>query len=223
MGNEREIKLRIEDLPALRGSLRKLGARVVKLRVHERNALFDTPKAVLAKREELLRIRTERTVGGRGADGSRSVLTFKRPVPRLAGSGKGETHKVREEIELGISDPTALVRIFEGLGMRQWFQYEKFRTTFALTGAQPWARGLLLELDNTPIGIFLELEGPASAIDRAAHSLGFAKRDYVVANYMVLYREYCRRRGEKPRDMLFARTLAKRKRRAGRKKVKKFS
>jgi adenylate cyclase class 2 len=223
MGNEREIKLRIEDLPALRGSLRKLGARVVKRRVHERNALFDTPKAILAKREELLRIRTETAVGGRGADGSRSVLTFKRPVPRLAGSGKGETHKVREEIELGISDPTALVRIFEGLGMRQWFQYEKFRTTFALTGTQPWARGLLLELDNTPIGIFLELEGPASAIDRASHLLGFAKRDYVVANYMVLYREHCRGRGEKPRDMLFARTFAKRKRGDGRNKVKKFS
>jgi hypothetical protein len=92
-----------------------------------------------------------------------------------------------------------------------------------LTGAQPWARGLLLELDKTPIGIFLELEGPATAIDRAAHSLGFAKRDYVVANYMVLYREHCRGRGEKPRDMLFARTFAKRKRGDGRNKVKKFS
>src|SRR4029077_11329620 len=223
MGKEREIKLRIEDLAALRGLLRKLGVRVVKGPVHERNALFDTPKAILAKREELLRIRTETAVEGRGADGWRSVLTFKRPVPKLTGSGKAETHKVREEFELGISDPTALVRIFEGLGMRQWFQYEKFRTTFALMGAQPWARGLLLELDETPIGIFLELEGPASAIDRAAHLLGFAKRDYILANYMVLYREHCRGRGEKPRDMLFARTLAKRNRRADRKKGKKFS
>jgi hypothetical protein len=44
-----------------------------------------------------------------------------------------------------------------------------------------------------------------------------------VANYMVLYREYCRRRGEKPRDMLFARTFAKGKRDGSRKKGKKFS
>jgi adenylate cyclase, class 2 len=222
MGKEREIKLRIEDLQALRRLLRKLGAQVVKRRVHERNTLFDTPKATLAERDHLLRIRTETPVG-RATGGSRSVLTFKRPVAKPRGSGKSEAHKVREEIELGIADHKALERIFEGLGMRRWFQYEKFRTTFRLPASNAWAKRLLIELDATPIGIFLELEGPATAIDRAAHSLGFAKRDYIVANYMVLYREYCRRRGEKPRDMLFARTFAKGKRDGSRKKGKKFS
>ena len=87
--------------------------------------------------------------------------------------------------------------------MRGWFQYEKFRTTFRLPASQRWAKGLLLELDETPIGVFLELEGPASAIDRAAQALGFEKRDYVLANYMDLYRQYCRSRGEESRDMLF--------------------
>ena len=115
----------------------------------------------------------------------------------------GERHKVREEIELEVSDGKALARIFEGLGMRTSFQYEKFRTTFCLPSSRHWAKGLLLELDETPIGVFLELEGPASAIDRAARALGFEKRGYVLANYMDLYREYCRRRGEEPRDMLF--------------------
>lgn len=223
MGKEREIKLRITDLVALRRLLRKRGARVVKRRVHERNALFDTLKATLAKRDELLRIRTEAPVGGRGADGSRSVLTFKRPISRLPGSGKEQAHKVREEIELGISDDRALTRIVEGLGMSCWFQYEKFRTTFRLPVSNGWATRLLIELDETPIGTFVELEGPASAIDRAARSLGFAKRDYIVANYMVLYRESCRGRNEAPRDMLFAKTFAKRKRRVGRKRAKKFS
>jgi adenylate cyclase class 2 len=223
MGKEREIKLRIEDLAGLRGLLRKLGARVVKGRVHERNALFDTATSTLAKREHLLRIRTEKPVGRRGAAGWRSVLTFKRPFRRARASGKGEAHKVREEIELGISDDRALAWIFEGLGMRRRFRYEKFRTTFRLAASNPWANRLLIELDETPIGIFLELEGPAGAIDRAARTLGFAKRDYVVANYMALYREYCRVRGEKPRDMLFARTIAKRKREGSRKKSKKFS
>ncbi len=61
----------------------------------------------------------------------------------------------------------------------------------------------MLELDETPIGVFLELEGPASAIDRAAQALGFEKRDYVLANYMTLYREFCQSGGEEPRDMLF--------------------
>ena len=207
MGKEREIKLRIENLPALRRALGKLGALVVKSRVHELNIVFDTPAFDLAKREHLLRLRTE-TAGTLRGGASRAevhtLLTFKRPMPAGGSNGQSERHKVREEIELEISDDKALASIFAGLGMNPWFRYEKFRTTFRLPGSQRWAKGLLMELDETPIGIFLELEGPASAIDRAAQALGFDPSDYVLANYMVLYREYCRNRGEGPRDMLFA-------------------
>ena len=215
MAKEREIKLRIDDLPALRRSLAKLGAHVVTPRLHERNVVFDTPEFTLAKREQLLRIRTESRAGRRRKSRSRSVVTFKRPM--LAAGG--ERHKVREEIELEVSDAKALARIFEELKMRGWFHYEKFRTTFRLPVSRVWAKGPLIELDETPIGIFLELEGPASAIDRAAQALGFEKTDYVLANYMVLYREYCRSRGEEPRDMLFA----KKKHGAGSAKSNNFS
>jgi adenylate cyclase class 2 len=201
MSKEREIKLRIEDLPTLQHALAKLGARVVKPRVHERNIIVDMPKFTLAKRQQLLRIRTE-TATARGRKGRQhSVVTFKRPV--LA-AGKSERHKVREEIELEISDAKALAKIFEALGLRGWFQYEKFRTTLQLRASNAWAKGLLIELDETPIGVFLELEGPAKAIDKAAQALGFHKRDYIVANYLVLYQEFCRSRGKKPGDMLFA-------------------
>jgi adenylate cyclase class 2 len=207
MAKEREIKLRIEDLPALRRALAKLGARLVTARVHELNVLFDTPGFDLAKHEHLLRIRTETAGASRGRTsraGTRALATFKRPVPAAESNGKGERHKVREEIELEVSDEKALARIFEALGLNAWFRYEKFRTTFRLPATRAWAKGLLIELDETPIGVFLELEGPASAIDRAAQALGFERRDYILANYMVLYREYCKRRGEEPRDMLFA-------------------
>jgi adenylate cyclase class 2 len=207
MGKEREIKLRIEDLPALRRVLRKLGALVERPRVHELNVVFDTPAFDLAKHEHLLRIRTETSGTSRGRRsraGTRALVTFKRPMPTAGSNGKGEQHKVREEIELQVSDCKPLARIFEGLGMNPGFRYEKFRTTFRLPGSYRWAKGLLMELDETPIGIFLELEGPASAIDRAAQALGFEPRDYVLANYMLLHREYCRSRGEEPGDMLFA-------------------
>ncbi len=209
MAKEREIKLRIQDLRALRRALAKLGALVVTPRVHELNVVFDTPEFDLAKRQRLLRIRTEAPSASRGRTsgaGTRARVTFKRPVPATGSTGKGERrrHKVREEIELEVSDAKALARIFEGLGMNAWFRYEKLRTTFRLPGSQGWAKGLLIELDETPIGVFLELEGPAAAIDRAARALGFQSRDYILANYMVLYREYCRSRDEEPRDMLFA-------------------
>lgn len=205
MGKEREIKLRIEDFPALRRRLAQLGARVVRSRVHERNALFDTAERSLARREQLLRIRTESAVSRGRKDTPRSLVTFKGPVVRSSSRKGRERHKVREEIELEVSDAKALATIFEGVGMRGWFQYEKFRTTFRLPASKSWAKGLLIELDETPIGVFLELEGPARAIDRAAKALGFEKRDYILANYMILYREYCGSRGVDPGDMLFAR------------------
>jgi adenylate cyclase class 2 len=140
-------------------------------------------------------------------------------VSAAGSNGKKERHKVREEIELEVSDEKALARIFEGLGMRGWFQYEKFRTTFRLPASRAWAKGLVIELDETPIGIFLELEGPAGAIDQAAQALGFETKDYILANYMVLYREHCRSRGEEPSNMLFA----KKRRGAGQPKSKNCS
>ena len=208
MGKEREIKLRIEDLPALRRALANLGALVVTPRVHELNVVFDTPEFDLAKQQHLLRIRTETPSASRrktSGVATRARVTFKRPVPAAGSTGKGERrrHKVREELELEVTDGKSLARIFEGLGMNAWFRYEKLRTTFRLPGSRGWAKGLVIELDETPIGVFLELEGPAAAIDRAARALGFQSKDYILANYMVLYREYCRSRDEEPRDMLF--------------------
>jgi adenylate cyclase, class 2 len=214
MAHETEIKLHVKDLSALRQALKRLRARLVfggTGRVHEWNVVFDTPQKELAGRDELLRIRTETPERSNSkrhrAKAERVLLTFKRPIggeqTEADGSSRASRHKVREEIELQVADARALTKIFEGLGLCGWFRYEKFRTTFRLPAAQGWAKGLLIELDETPIGIFVELEGPPKAIDRAAKKLGFAKRDYIVTNYLSLYREECRRRGEEPRDMVF--------------------
>jgi adenylate cyclase, class 2 len=181
MGQEIEIKLRISNQKALRRTLKRLGARPVgegSGRVHEWNVIFDTPEGGLAKHGQLLRIRTE--------------------------TPETHRHKVREEIEVEVADATVLAKIFEGLGMRGWFQYEKYRTTFRLAASSSWAKGLLIELDETPIGTFVELEGPPAAIDRAAEELGHQRRDYVLKNYLALYVAECRRLGQEPRDMVFA-------------------
>jgi adenylate cyclase class 2 len=218
MAQETEIKLRIRDTKAFLRLLKKLGG-VPGIsgvgRVHEENLIFDTPEGGLAKHGQLLRIRTEtpeKPAKGNSLKGRRVVLTFKRPAePTGARPPDGNSHarhKIREEIEVEVADGGVLTKIFEGLGMRGWFRYEKYRTTFKLPASKKWATGLLIELDETPIGTFVELEGPGEAIDRAAEKFGYSKRDYVLRNYLTLYAEDCRRRGEQPTDMVFQKRKA---------------
>jgi len=219
MPREIEIKLRVEDMKSLSRALKRLGAKPVgegKGRIHEWNVIYDTPQGGLAKHGQLLRIRTESP----GANKSRSttaktakpriVLTFKQPAvkPEKAIGNPANyvpswPHKVREEIEIEVADAAALGSIFEGLGMRGWFRYEKYRTTMKLPTALRWAKNLLIELDETPLGTFVELEGPPDAIDRAAQLLGYRRSDYILKSYLALYLEECRRRGQSPRDMVF--------------------
>jgi adenylate cyclase, class 2 len=204
MAKEIEIKLRVNDVEELKGGLKRMGARLVSAgngRVHEWNTLFDTARQDLRKREQLLRIR-----GGKKNARQPALLTFKGPVfaeRRRGGNSKhDEGHKIREEIEIQISDAVALAKILERLNMRPTFHYEKYRTTYRLPN-RAWAKGLLIELDETPIGTFMELEGPPRAIDRAAKELGFSKKDYILTNYLRLFAEECRRRGKKMCDMTF--------------------
>jgi adenylate cyclase, class 2 len=220
MAAETEIKLRIDDPKALQRKLKKLGARLVYAgtgRVHELNVLFDTPEGKLGKSGQLLRIRTETHDPGKKAKPGkltqRTLLTFKRPpedAPVPVGEAAGTIlpaqgrYKVREEIELEVQDAGTLGKVFAGLGMRGWFRYEKYRTTYQLSARHKWAKGLLIELDEVPIGTFVELEGPADAIDRVAKELGFGRKDYLTTNYLVLYLDTCRKQGVPTGDMLFA-------------------
>jgi adenylate cyclase, class 2 len=233
MPDETEIKLKIRDLKAFQRILKRLGAEPVGSatgRVHEENLIFDTPDGGLAKHGQLLRLRTETTApsakkslktkktkksrkatpatSSKSPIPTRQILTFKRPTAQQTAAHTSRypsfgSHKVRDEIEAQVTDSANLVRIFEGLGMRGWFRYEKYRTTYQLPAKQSWARDLLIEVDETPIGTFVELEGPPAAIDRAATELGYSKRDYILTNYLSLYAEDCRRKGQQPQNMLF--------------------
>lgn len=227
MGRETEIKLRVESVAEFRKKLKRVGARTVAAgsgRVHEWNTLYDTAGSDLRRRDELLRVRVETPAGAAGSGGrktkssgakagKRFVLTFKGPVEGAAAgsaanrgggiSAFGGEHKVREEIELELSDAKALGAILARLGMSESFHYEKYRTTFRMPESLRWAKGLLIELDETPIGNFVELEGPSRAIDRVAKLLGFSKDAYVLASYLRLHAEKCIGRGENVGDMVF--------------------
>jgi len=204
---EIEIKLPVRDIKAFLRRIKKLGGRSIGAgggRVHEYNVIFDTPDGGLAKHGQLLRIRTETPQGPvKKAAPPRVILTFKQPSVRGVDE-EGERFKIREETEVEVVEAGALSKIFEGLGLRGWFSYEKYRTTWKLGASQSWAKDLLIELDETPLGTFAELEGQPEAIDKAAAALGYSRKDYLLKNYLALFAEDCKRRGVPPGNMLFA-------------------
>lgn len=197
---ETEVKLRLPTAAAGRRLLARLGARPAR-RVFERNLVFDTPNGLLFARGRLLRLRTERPLGRlsrrrSAARAMRALLTHKGP-----GLADRSPYKVRWETEVELSDAGAMRAVLESLGLRVKFRYEKRRTAYRL----PDEPRLLVELDETPIGAFLELEGPPRAIDRAARRLGFSAADYLRDSYLALYMADCARRGVAPGDMVFRR------------------
>jgi adenylate cyclase class 2 len=165
------------------------------------NTLYDTAQGSLAQEGKLVRIRIERPapLRGRGkksagsaagAAKQRAVLTYKGPAPegddaRGANGAHGPRYKIREEHEVRVEDAGELERIFQGMGLSPCFRYEKYRSTYRLPGLA----GLTVELDETPIGDFLELEGDSAAIDRAAALLGFGPADYITKSYGILFLE----------------------------------
>jgi len=179
---ETEIKLRLDSAGQGRRLLRLHGFRIVRRRVHENNIAFDSPELGLRQRGLLLRLRRA---------GIRAILTFK----GVAALGK---HKSRLEIETAVNDPASLEAILRGCGLRVALHYEKYRTEYR--GPDPAG---LATLDETPIGVFLELEGPPTWIDRTAEILGFDESHYITMNYGQLYEAYARLHGLDSREMIF--------------------
>ena len=190
---EIEIKLRVINLEKLVSDLRKM--RVQSLgRVLERNALYDTAGSKILKRGCLLRLRMGTPAASLFARGGprSAVVTWKTP----AGNAARSRYKQKFEREALVESAVRWPQILPKLGLRPTFRYEKYRTMYR-------AGALHLDLDETPVGVFLELEGQPRAIDCMARRLGFTPRDYLRDTYWDLYAAECRRRGRIPRNMVF--------------------
>ncbi|MDH3284694.1 MAG: class IV adenylate cyclase, partial [Acidobacteriota bacterium] len=138
----------------------------------EDNRVYDDERGTLKTAGRLLRVRTI---------GSRNVLTFKRP--EVGGDGSPR-YKVRIEHETRIEDPEQLDEILVGLGFHVVYRYQKYRQRYTI-GQQS------IELDETPIGNFLELEGAPKAIDATAEKLGYSAEQYITKTYRALHCEIC--------------------------------
>lgn len=188
---EIEIKLRLESAGDGRAKLAAAGFLEISPRLLERNTLYDDDRQTLRQRGELVRVRRS---------GEQVLLTYKRRGGEVAGSVAGSLHKHRPEMETVVGEEAPLVAVLQAAGLRPVLRYEKYRTVFARTG-EP---GLAL-LDETPIGPFLELEGPPEWIDACAAAMGFGVADYLTRSYLSLNQEDCRNRGVAVSDMVFRR------------------
>lgn len=179
---ETEIKIRVQDHDSARSMLERHGYQLLHPRVFESNTLYDTLDFAVRRRGEIVRIRQI---------GERSILTFKSAATQ-------SRHKQREELETTVGDAAILGQIFERLHLHPAFRYEKYRSEFH----RPPASGVVT-LDETPIGVFIELEGDSDWIDASAGEMGFSEADYILKSYGALYIAYCRDNGITPGHMVF--------------------
>ena len=169
---EREIKLEFPSLEAARAAVGALGLPLLHARRLQDDALYDTDAGELRARGCALRLRR---------DGDAGIVTFKgQVVPGMM--------KVRPEFETTIGDPDTMRAIVEALGYQVSFRYQKYREEFGDATC-------VVAIDDTPVGVFVELEGEADRITAIATALGKQPDDYLTASYFRLHQERAAARG----------------------------
>lgn len=179
MSTERELKFRVEDLSELRGRLIELEAERISKSRFEDNWILD-------RGDEL---RTLGCVLRLRLDGQGALITFKGPARFESGV------KVRMEHETRIEDAEAMRSLLEQLGYRAVTRYQKRREEWRIGG-------IVVALDHTPMGDFVEFEGEGA--EKLSQRCGFDNEEAELRTYIELYREYRREHPEAPEEMMLS-------------------
>jgi len=164
---EKEIKLKIKDINEINRKIEKSGAKLIEKRYFEDNFLFDFPDNILYKKGVALRLRVTP---------KKSFLTYK-------GKKMNSSYfKVRKEWETEIKDAFVLLEILKNIGLEVKFRYQKFRTVYK-------KNKLNINVDETPIGNFVELEGEEKEIEKFASYLGFLNKDFIKMDYIEIFKQ----------------------------------
>ncbi len=133
---EIEVKIRVDDLEAVRSRLIRAGAPAPE-RVHERDVYFNAPDRDFGRTDEALRVRYS---------GGRCVLTYKgAKIP-------GFFAKAREELSTSVESGVILEQILGRLGFKRASEVEKNREYYLFRNAS-------VALDEVKdLGYFVEIE-----------------------------------------------------------------
>ena len=187
---EIELKFVISDIASLEARLPGLGFHLDTPRTFEANTLFDTPERSLRCKGQILRVRQY---------GDLWTLTHKRTPDDDDPSSR---YKTRIETETHVDDAGALEEIFHQLGYSPVFRYEKFRTEWSHMDAGGPPQHLVI--DETPIGIWGELEGPVSWIDSTLAELSIDPATCTTQSYGKLFLVWKERTESPAENMSFA-------------------
>jgi adenylate cyclase class 2 len=79
-----------------------------------------------------------------------------------------------------VGDGDLVRRVLEELGFRVWFRYQKYREEYA-------APDVVVAIDETPVGTFVEIEGGEDAILAMTTALGRTPDDFILDSYRSVF------------------------------------
>lgn len=174
------MKFVLKDRAALIERLRAAGAQLLYPETFEDNIILDR-RGELRTKGALLRVRKF---------GKFVLATYKGPVSLDRGI------RSREEVQTGLESFERAITLFDSLGFKPTFRYQKFREVWRLGEVE-------IVLDRTPIGDYFEIEGPLEVIRGVSSELGMNMDEAIRLSYAELYRQQRRTRADLPENMVF--------------------
>jgi len=180
MPQEIEVKFALKDRVDLVRKLHDIGGQRLYPETFEDNIVLDR-RGELRTKGSLLRVRKF---------GKYSLATYKGPMSIEGGI------KSREEVQTGVESFELAIQLFDALGFKPVFRYQKFREVWRL-------RDVEVVIDRTPIGDYFEIEGAMETIRSVATELGMNMDQALRQTYADLYRMARRTRADLPEHMVF--------------------
>lgn len=180
MSQEIEIKFLLRDRNALLRRLHEIGATRLYPETFEDNIVLDR-RGELRTKGALLRVRKF---------GRYAIATYKGPTAFESGV------KTREEVQTGVESFELAIQLFDALGFKPSFRYQKYREVWRVKEVE-------VVIDRTPIGDYFEIEGPLETIRTVAEQLGMQMEQGLRQTYADLYRQARRTRADLPEHMVF--------------------
>lgn len=135
----------------------------------ERTIRYDDMDGKLEKEGKYIRVRT----------GFDNIISLKERIEQ----NKDEKIFKRRDIEIEVDDVENLDYLLKGLGLRQVGVMEKYRLKWNYNGN-------IINLDELPFGLFLEIHGEEERIFEIIEELDINKEDIFIGTYWDIFETY---------------------------------